>query len=289
MRAASLQGFTLLEVTIAMGILALGLVAIVDINGGAARLHEASEHLTVATLLARSKLVDLEQKLNEEGFSDFDKEIDGTFDEEKHPEIRWKAEILKPDLTKSSDQLTSLITSAMGGGATSGTGGAGGGLAGALGGGMGGGTGGGGPLSALLGQSSLITPGMLPPGGMPGASSGGSDSSAAPSPTTTGLGGLLGQAATGLIQMQVQQLVQQIQQGVREVRLTITWKDGKLDDSFTVATHFVVLNPTGPGTNPTGAAPPGQSTNPMGSGTPGMPGMPGMPGGMGSTLPGGMP
>src|SRR5208282_2462718 len=130
-------GFTLLEVTVAMAILALGLVAIVDINAGATKLHEASQHITVATLLARSKLVDLEQKLNQDGFSDFDKEIDGTFEEEKHPEIKWKAEILKPDLTKSADQITGLVTGAMGGG----TGGMGG---------MGAG-GGANPLSALLG------------------------------------------------------------------------------------------------------------------------------------------
>ena len=257
------RGFTLLEVTVALAILALGLVAVVDINGGAARLHEASEHLTIATLLARSKLVDLEQKLNEEGFSDFDKEIDGTFDEEKRPDYRWKAEILKPDLTKSAEQLTSLVTSAMGGGATSGMGGAGG-TGGAPGAG-----GSGGPLAALLGQASLVPPAGSP---MPGMLPSTSDSTSASSPTTTGLGGILGQAATGLIQMQVQQLVQQIQQGVREVRLTVSWKDGNLDDSFTVTTHFVVLTPTGPGAGPAGALPPGQSSNPMGGGTPGMPG-----------------
>ncbi len=109
------QGFTLLEVTVALAILALGLVAVIDINAGAARLHEQSSHLTVGTLLAKGKMIDLEQKLNEDGFSDFDQQIDGTFDEQGHPEIRWHAEILRPDVTKATDQLTQLINGAMGG------------------------------------------------------------------------------------------------------------------------------------------------------------------------------
>jgi general secretion pathway protein I len=243
-------GFTLLEVTVALAILAMGLVAIVDINAGATKLHEASQHITIATLLARSKLVDLEAKLNQDGFSDFDKEIDGTFDEEKHPEIRWKAEILKPDLTKSADQITGLISSAIGGGGGSG--------------GMGG-LGSGSPLAALLGSSSLVPAGTtLPDMGSSSASS------AASSPTTTGLSGLLGGAMTGLIQQQVQGLVQQLQQGVREVRLTVTWPDGIKEDSFTVTTHLIVLNPTGTGVSngtpvPWGQGSAGNGTTPTGA------------------------
>ncbi len=259
------SGFTLLEVTVALAILALGLVAIVDINAGATRLHEASSHLTMATLLARSKMIDLEEKLNEEGFSDFDMEIDGTFEEEKHPEIRWKAQVLKPDLTKSVEQITSLVTGALGGGPNAAAGAAGGGaLANS-------------PLASMLGQSSLLS-GMTLPDGL--QSPAGSSSDAPANPTSSGLGGLLGSAASGLIQSQVQTLVTQIQQGVREIRLTVYWMDGAKEDSFTVTTHLVVLQPTGPGASATGAAPNGQSTNPMGSGTPGQPGNSFMPGGI---------
>ncbi len=268
-------GFTLLEVTVALAILALGLVAIVDINAGATKLHEASQHITIATLLARSKLVDLEQKLNQEGFSDFDKEIDGTFDEEKHPEIKWKAEILKPDLTKSVDQITGLVSSAFGG--AGGTGGMGG--MGALGGG------GSSPLAALLGQSSLVPPGTT----LPDSFSSSSSSSSPSSPTTAGLGGMLGGAVTGLVQQQVQALVTQLQQGVREVRLTVTWPDGNKEDSFTVTTHLVVLNPTGSGISTGTPVPWGQgstsgtsstgSPGTVGSGTTATPGVatPGAP------------
>lgn len=273
-RSNGARGFTLLEVTVALAILALGLVAIVDINTSATRLHEASQHITLATLLARSKLIDLEDKLNQDGFSDFDKEIDGTFDEEKHPEMRWKAEILKPDLTKSVQQITALIGGAMGG--AGGTGG------------LGGVAGGNSALTSLLGQSALVQPGTQIPDSLS------SSSSAAPSnPTSSGLGGLLGGAANGLIQSQVQMLVQQIQQGVREVRLTVYWPEGRHEESFTVTTHFVILNPTGPGAG-TNGLPPGQGTQSGVPGPGGMGAMGGMPGmgmpGMGMPgMPGGMP
>ncbi|HUB05484.1 MAG TPA: prepilin-type N-terminal cleavage/methylation domain-containing protein [Myxococcales bacterium] len=263
------RGFTLLEVTVALAILALGLVAVVDINTSATRLHEASQHITLATMLARSKLVDLEFKLNQDGFSDFDKEIDGTFEEEKHPEMRWKAEILKPDLTKSVQQITGLISGAMGG--AGGTGGLGG-LAGAAGGGSS-------ALASLLGQSALIQPGTQLPDTLSSSSS-----SAPSSPTTTGLGGMLGGAASGIIQSQVQMLVQQIQQGVREVRLTVFWPEGRQEGSFTVTTHFVVLTPLGSDTGTSTPFGQGSQTGIPGPGGMSAPGAGSIGGALGSQL-----
>jgi general secretion pathway protein I len=241
LRSDAIVGFTLLEVTVALAILGLGLVAVVDLNAGAMRLHEESEQITIATELARSKLVDLEERMNQEGFSDFDKEIDGTFEEEGRPEISWKAEIVKPDLTRSTDQLTQMITGAMGGGATGGQGGSATG-----------------PLAGLLGGAALTPPA--------GSQNSPSYTGGAPAPTTTGLTGLLGGAATGLIQSQVEGLVQQIQKGVREVRLSVSWKAGTRDEGFTITTHMVVLNPTGAGITTV----PNQA-NGTGTGTPALP------------------
>jgi general secretion pathway protein I len=236
--SGKLAGFTLLEVSVALAILALGLVSIIDINSGATRLHEESVHLTLGTLLAKAKMIDLEQKLNEDGFSDFDQQIDGTFEDQSHPEIRWHAEILRPDVTKATDQITQLITSAMGGGTP--------GAAGS----------GSNPLASLIGGSSLIPPGTTPPSG----------SSASPDgPTSAGLGGALGAATGGLIQMEVTQLVQQIQSALREVRLTVTWPDGAREDSLSIATHLVVLQPTGSGVSSGAAAGQGTAQN---TGTP---------------------
>jgi general secretion pathway protein I len=236
-----LGGFTLLEVSVALAILALGLVSIIDLNSGATRLHEESQHLTVGTLLAKAKMIDLEQKLNEDGFSDFDQQIDGTFDDQGHPEIRWHAEILRPDVTKATDQITQLINGAMGGAGAPGAGG------------------GSNPLASLIGGSSLIPSGSQLP-----SSSG---STAGPdNPTVAGLGGALGSVTAGLVQMEVTQLVTQIQSALREVRLTVTWPDGSREDSLSIATHLVVLQPTGSGVS--SGTPNGQGTS-QNTGTPG--------------------
>ncbi|WP_242394502.1 type IV pilus modification PilV family protein [Anaeromyxobacter oryzisoli] len=49
---------------------------------------------------------------------------------------------------------------------------------------------------------------------------------------------------TAALNQQLTVLGEQIKKGVREVRLTVSWPDGKKDGSFTVVTHLVVLTPT---------------------------------------------
>src|SRR5690606_3778714 len=67
------RGFTLLEVMVAMAILAVSLVAIIGINGGTVRSHGYAKRLTIATMLARSKMADIETHFFHEGFtSQFD-------------------------------------------------------------------------------------------------------------------------------------------------------------------------------------------------------------------------
>ncbi len=93
------QGFTLLEVMVALAILAVALVAIADINGQAIRTHSYAKKLSIATMLARSKMVDLESKFIEEGFtSEFDQKMEGDFSDDGWEEFRWEAEIIKPEL-----------------------------------------------------------------------------------------------------------------------------------------------------------------------------------------------
>ncbi|WP_373045541.1 prepilin-type N-terminal cleavage/methylation domain-containing protein [Vulgatibacter sp.] len=102
------RGFTLLEVMVAVGILALAITAIVGINGNAINAHQYSKRVTVATMLARSKMVDLESQFNEEGFtSQFDQKMAGDFSEEGWDEFRWEAEIVKPELDEGS--ATSMV------------------------------------------------------------------------------------------------------------------------------------------------------------------------------------
>ncbi len=93
--APSAGGFTLIEVMVAISILAISLVAIINVQ--ASSIHSASrvKFMTVGTLLARSKIVDIEQELMEQGFSDFAEELDGNFEEEGWPDFRWRATISK--------------------------------------------------------------------------------------------------------------------------------------------------------------------------------------------------
>jgi prepilin-type N-terminal cleavage/methylation domain-containing protein len=63
------RGFTLLETIIALAILSMALMAIVTSTTARSPTTRYSKKLTVATLLARSKMTDLEQKLYDEGFS----------------------------------------------------------------------------------------------------------------------------------------------------------------------------------------------------------------------------
>jgi general secretion pathway protein I len=177
------RGFTLLEVMVALGILAASLVAISEIAGGALRSQVRARQLQVATLLARTKMVQVQADAERKGFRDFDETDEGTFDREGHPEVRWKVETRKPSVELGPKAV----------------------------------------LAALTGGKSIED--LLP------------------SPESLPIPGL----AQGVIQASVQSLLTQIgerlKKSVREVRLTVSWVDGKSTESFEVVTHLVVTDP----------------------------------------------
>ena len=84
------QGFTLLEVIIALAILGLSLMAIFQISTQAIYAHVYAKKLTVATLLARSKMVDLEQELFDKGFQLDDDEQAGDFSDDGWSSYKWR-------------------------------------------------------------------------------------------------------------------------------------------------------------------------------------------------------
>jgi general secretion pathway protein I len=55
----------------------------------------------------------------------------------------------------------------------------------------------------------------------------------------------------GMAQQQFTQMVDQLQKAVREVHLTVTWKEGKITESLDLVTHVVSL---GPGSDRNGGA-----------------------------------
>ncbi|KPK92719.1 MAG: hypothetical protein AMJ94_04540 [Deltaproteobacteria bacterium SM23_61] len=83
------QGFTLLEVLVAMAILGIGLIVIIELFGGGLRLGRTSEEYTRAVGYARMKLEEISlAKSLEEGIEE------GEFDRE----YRWQVEVKKVDL-----------------------------------------------------------------------------------------------------------------------------------------------------------------------------------------------
>jgi len=211
------RGFTLLEVMVAMSILAMSLVAAFDVVGGALRNHERTRHLELATMLARGKLAEVEARFEEDGFRDFDETDEGTFDEEGHPEVTWAVKTVKPTMDLGAEGVVKALTGADGG------------------------------LEGLLGMTQ----------GAAGQGGGGGAQAAGVSP--------LAGAALAAIQAQLVALGEEIKKGVREVRLTVAWKEGASEESFTVVTHLVVLVPGSQAPAPGAVLPSGQT----------LPGLPG--------------
>lgn len=102
-------GFTLLEVMVALAILAASLVVISEVAGGALRNHTRARQLDVATQLARLKMVEVQAQFERKGFRDFDESDDGTFEQEGHPEVRWKLEVKRPSLGLGPDAVLGAL------------------------------------------------------------------------------------------------------------------------------------------------------------------------------------
>jgi general secretion pathway protein I len=198
------RGFTLLEVMISLAILAVALVAISDLNGGSVQMHAYSRRATEATLLLRGKMLDVEDEIQKNGPSDFNDEKHGDFTEDGSPDYSWSAEILKPDVQLDATQLLNLISGGSSGGG--GLGGAGSALAGAL------------------SQGAPATPAGGPTTQQPGG---------AASLTQGPLGGAIsGQMTT---------FIETLKKSVREIRLSVSWQDGKNRNQVEASQIIVIL------------------------------------------------
>ncbi len=217
------RGFTLLEVMISLAILAVGLVAISSLNGGAVAMHAYGRRATQAALLLRGKMLDVEDELQKNGFSDFNDEKHGDFSDDGAAEYAWSAEVLKPDVQLDPAQLLNLV-----GGGTQGQGTQAGGGAGAI-------------AGMLLGGQGAAS---IPGGGASAAL----------------LAGPLG----GMMQTQAKTFIETLKKSVREIRLTVSWPDGK-ERRTVSASQIVVILPESVGqaqTTPAPQVPPGLQGNP---------------------------
>jgi general secretion pathway protein I len=208
------RGFTLLEVLVALAILGMSLLAIIQINSQAITSHLYARKLTVATLLARSKLIDLEQKLYDEPLPADDEEESGDFSDEGWPSYKWRSKVIVPQTNGlSPEQLFAALFNLP---VDPGNGGAGG------------------LLAEVFGAGAKPTAGGAAPAGQDGQ----------------GLLAALGPMA-GMASAQFTQIVDQLQKSVREVHLTVTWKEGTTTESIDLVTHVVSL---GPGSDRNGGA-----------------------------------
>jgi len=94
-RPAPRRGFTLLEVMVAVAVMALAMGVMVEVEGHAIEKTNDAKYYTVATLLLRGKILDVQQTLREEGYGDFVNVLEGDFSEEGYPEFRWAARVRK--------------------------------------------------------------------------------------------------------------------------------------------------------------------------------------------------
>jgi general secretion pathway protein I len=182
------RAFTLLEVMVAIAILAFALLSVSDIVSGSLRSQVLARDLDVATLLARGKMAELTEKYEREGFSLGGDEDDGTFEEEGHAEFKWSSKVIEPEGTLDGKALAGILL-------------------------------GGGSLQDLLGPKADA------------------DGRQQVSPMAAGM--------AAMVEAQLNQFAESVKKGVRELRLTVSWKEGARDESFTVVTHLVVLGPAG--------------------------------------------
>lgn len=83
------RGFTLIEVSVALVILAISLTVLLEVQVSSLANASRSRGLTIGSLLARSKMIDIEQTLFDEGFTLGEDSDEGDFDEEGHEDFKW--------------------------------------------------------------------------------------------------------------------------------------------------------------------------------------------------------
>ena len=105
------RGFTLLEVMVAMAIMAMGFSVLSEAHGRAALATIDARNVTMGTILARGKMLDVEFELKKDGFGDYDKVIEGDFSKEGQPEYKWIATARKIEIPvgKMGDSMPDLM------------------------------------------------------------------------------------------------------------------------------------------------------------------------------------
>ena len=211
-RGVSSQGFTLLEVMVAVAILGLGLTAILSAQAGAFASANHGRNISVSVGLLRCKMTELEEKLAKPpGFSELDESDTGICcegDDTPNMKCSWKIE--KPQLPEAKFgelNLDSLID-----GASSGTAG---------------GPGLGGAIGLLTGGSPGSVPPIDPGAGVADisktlASANAGDPGALAGAAAGGIGGI----ASMVMSLVYPSLKVLFEASTRRITVTLTWREG---------------------------------------------------------------
>jgi general secretion pathway protein I len=207
------NGFTLLEVMVALAILGFALAVLIKSTANNINAAEQSHMMGIATDLARGKMYDIEEQLLKDGFTDTDQSQTDLkpFDAEGWPNIFYSYKVEQVELP-DFDQLQAMAqgkAARMGSGAGSGSA-----AALSLGSGFGSGLG----SDSVGGFQNSMLGGML---NMFGGSS-----------------GVTGAQGGALIQSQYSMFQQILKVSVRKVTLTVQWKVMGIDNSMKVVCFF---------------------------------------------------
>lgn len=107
------RGFSLLEMMVAIALLSLGLVLLLQVQARSIQLAQQAREMTIATQLARAKLLDCQADLLKKGFSIGDYDEEGDFSDEEMPGFYWECHAYKPEMPVAD--ATDINTAAAGG------------------------------------------------------------------------------------------------------------------------------------------------------------------------------
>jgi general secretion pathway protein I len=112
------SGFTLLEVLLALSILATSMTILMGTVATSNQQAMYANRLTQISQLARSKMIDVENEVRQEGFTDNITSMNGDFSDQGAPEVSWEAEIQPVEIPEGvKEDLMGRVNAQLFGGA----------------------------------------------------------------------------------------------------------------------------------------------------------------------------
>lgn len=221
-------GFSLLEVMVSIAILGLGLAAILSAQAGSFAAATQARSLSVATGLARCKMLELEQKLIKDGFPEIDQDDSGPCcdgDDREAMRCTWRIE--KPQLPEPALGQLDLNAGLNLSGDSAGSGG----------------PPGSGPAAAMGALAGIAGAGG-PAAGLPSDAKIGDIASGVTSAVsaTGGVDAIAGMA----MNMVYPTLKKYFEAGTRRIVVTVHWADGSVDRTLEIMQWYTAANAPAP-------------------------------------------